>query len=112
MVDVCRLTSQRRIGQRALSDVTRTRVDHDGLALTFEERLTLDDVQQAIKEIRSRDIASLRPVVDEGAIDRLKFAECLPAHLAVEMLESRLTDIEATEKTLAQNDRYDAEAPS
>ena len=95
-----------------LSDCTGTRVEHDGFTLTFEARLTLDEVQRAINEVRLRDIVSLRPRVDEGAIAGLKFAECLPAELAVEMLERRLVDIESTEKTLRQSERYVAKAPS
>jgi ATP-dependent Lhr-like helicase len=81
-------------------------VEHDGFSLTFESRLSLDDIQQAVKEVRSRDVASIRPVIDEDAIEGLKFSECLPNHLAVEMLEQRLSDTESTRKTLEQTERY------
>ena len=91
---------------RALTDATRSRVEHDGFSLTFESRLSLDDIQQAVKEVRSQDVASIRPVIDEDAIEGLKFSECLPDHLAVEMLEQRLSDTESTRKTLEQNERY------
>ena len=91
---------------RALTDATRSRVEHDGFSLTFESRLSLDDIQQAVKEVRSRDVASIRPVIDEDAIEGLKFSECLPNHLAVEMLEQRLSDTESTRKTLEQTERY------
>ena len=91
---------------RALTDATRSRVEHDGFSLTFESRLSLDDIQQAVKEVRSRDVASIRPVIDEDAIEGLKFSECLPDHLAVEMLEQRLSDTESTRKTLEQTERY------
>ena len=88
---------------RALSDATRSRVEHDGFSLTFESRLSLDDIQQAIKEVRSAETP--RPFARSSmkdAIEGLKFSECLPDHLAVEMLERRLVDIEATKKTLEQ----------
>jgi len=57
-------------------------------------------------EVRSQDVASIRPVIDEDAFEGLKFSECLPDHLAVEMLEQRLSDAESTKKTLEQNERY------
>jgi ATP-dependent Lhr-like helicase len=81
-------------------------VEHDGFSLTFESRLSLDAIPQAVKEVRSQDVASIRPFIDEDAIEGLKFSECLPDHLAIEMLEQRLCDVESTKKTLEQNERY------
>jgi ATP-dependent Lhr-like helicase len=91
---------------RAMSEATRSRVGHDGLSLTFESPLALDAIQQAIQEVRSQDVTSLRPSIDEGAIEGLKFSECLPGHLAVAMLEQRFCDAEATAKTLGEHERY------
>jgi ATP-dependent Lhr-like helicase len=91
---------------RVLSDAMRTPVDHDGFCLTFDSRFSLTDVQQAIREIRSQDVASIRPAVNDEAIAGLKFSECLPGELAVEMLEERLSDVEATRKTLDEPERY------
>src|SRR5207248_5055963 len=48
---------------RALSEVTRSRVEHDGFSITLEARLSLDDIRHAVKEVRSQDVASLRPVI-------------------------------------------------
>ena len=50
---------------RALADATQTRVEHEDFSLTFESRFSLDDIQQAVKEVRSQDVASIRPLVDE-----------------------------------------------
>jgi ATP-dependent Lhr-like helicase len=91
---------------RALSGATRSRVEHSGFSLTFESRLSLDAIQQAVKEVRSQDVASFRPLIDQDAIEGLKFSECLPDHLAIEMLEQRLSDTESTKKTLEQEERY------
>ena len=91
---------------RALSEATQSHVDHDGVSLTFASRLPLDEIHKAVKEVRSQDVASIRPFVDEDAVEGLKFSECLPAHLAIEMLEQRLSDTESTKKTLEQNERY------
>ena len=38
---------------RAFADATQSRVEHDGFTLTFESRLSHDDIQQAVKEVRS-----------------------------------------------------------
>ena len=97
---------------RALADATRSRVEHNGFCLTFESRPSLDDVQQAVKEVRSQDVVSIRPVVDQDAIEGLKFSECLPDHLAVEMLERRLSDTDSVRKTLEQYERYVAAVTS
>ena len=45
-------------------------------------------------------------MIDEDAIEGLKFSECLPVHLAIEMLEQRLSDTDSTRKTLEQDERY------
>jgi ATP-dependent Lhr-like helicase len=91
---------------RALAETTQSRVDPDGFSLTFETRLSLDDIQEAIQKVRSDDVASLRPFIDADAVGGLKFSECLPDHLAIAMLEQRLSDAESTRKTLEQNESY------
>jgi ATP-dependent helicase Lhr and Lhr-like helicase len=91
---------------RALAEATHSRVEHDAFSLTFESGLSLDEIQSAVKEIRLKDIASLRPSIDEEAIKGLKFSACLPDHLSIEMLEQRLADTDSTKKTLEENARY------
>ena len=58
------------------------------------------------QEVRSADVTSMRPVIDEDAIGGLKFSECLPEHIAVEMLEHRLSDAAATTRILQQEARF------
>ena len=74
---------------KALTNGTPGRVLHDGFCLTFESGLSLDDIQKAVNELKSQDISTVCPVIDDAAIEGLKFAACLPSHLAVEMLEQR-----------------------
>ena len=90
----------------ALAAATQSRVEHDALTLTFEPRLSLDDIQRAIQTVRSQDAAPLRPLVNEDAIAGLKFSKCLPHHLAIAMLQQRLSDPDATTRILQQNERY------
>ena len=91
---------------RQLAQETKSKVSHDSFTLTFEPAVKLQDVERAIGEIRQRDITDMRPAVDEDAIDGLKFSECLPAQLAIEMLERRLQEPDATRRILEQHVRF------
>jgi ATP-dependent Lhr-like helicase len=90
---------------QALSQETHSKVRHDSFTLTFESAVKLQAVERAIDAIRRQDVAEMRPVVDEGAIEGLKFSECLPVVLAKEMLERRLQDSEATRRVLEERVR-------
>ncbi len=91
---------------QALAQETRSRVSHDSFTLTFESAIKLQDVEQAIGVIRQQDISEMRPIVDESAIDGLKFSECLPVDLATKMLERRLQDQESTQRVLEELVRF------
>ena len=91
---------------RQLAQETRHKVDHDSFTLTFDPSLKLQDVQQAITEIRDRDALDMFPAVDEAAIDGLKFSECLSVALATQMLERRLQDTPSTAKVLQETVRF------
>jgi ATP-dependent Lhr-like helicase len=91
---------------RQLAQQTGNKVSHDSFTLTFSSPVKLQDVEQAIGEIRQRDVADMRPAVDEAAVDGLKFSECLPVEFAIEMLERRLTDIAGTSHVLSSDVKY------
>lgn len=91
---------------RELSRETRTKVSHDSFTLTFESAVKLQDVEQAIEVLRQGDASAMYPCVDEAAIEGLKFSECLPTELAIEMLERRLQDTEATHHVLHEDVRF------
>ncbi len=76
-----------------------TTVDHDSLSLMFANKQPTE-LQTAITELRARAVETLRPAVDEKAIDGLKFSECLPVALAQQMLEARLQDQDALSESL------------
>ncbi|MEZ6051286.1 MAG: DEAD/DEAH box helicase [Planctomycetaceae bacterium] len=90
---------------RELAQETRSRISHDSFTLTFEKAIKLQDVEQAIGVVRQSDVAEMRPIVDEAAIEGLKFSECLPIDLATEMLERRLQDQESTQRVLEEHVR-------
>ena len=83
-----------------------SKVTHDSFTLTFESAVKLQDIERVIGEIRQHDVSAMRPAVDEAAIDGLKFSECLPVELAIEMLERRLQEPEATRRILKEHVRF------
>ena len=78
------------------------RVDHDALAITVEGAEGLSAVEAAVRELGSRDPASMSPGIDEAAVEGLKFSQCLPPELAVATLASRLRDAPAIRAVLCQ----------
>ena len=89
-----------------ISLVTQTRVDHDSFVLIFEPQLELADVEGAVAEIRSREVSDMRPQVDERAIEGLKFSECLPNEMALDLLERRLQEPETARRVLEEPVRF------
>lgn len=76
----------------ALSQATQSKVSHESFGLTFESHLRTNEIEQAIRGLQQRDISELLPAVDERALQSLKFSDCLPAELAVRILQNRLFD--------------------
>lgn len=91
---------------RQLSQTAHCRVDHDSFLLSFESSAKLQDVENAIQLVTQLEIDNMAPEIDDAAIDGLKFAECLPNDLAVEMLERRLQDLAAIQSVLAEPVEY------
>jgi ATP-dependent Lhr-like helicase len=91
---------------RALAVETSSKVSHDSFTLTLESAIKLQDVERAIEAIRQQDVANMRPAVDEAAIDGLKFSECLPIDLAIQMLERRLQEPLPTRQVLDEHVRF------
>lgn len=47
----------------------------------------------------------MAPPVSESAVEGLKFSECLPAELAVRVVQTRLTDVVGTAAALGRRTR-------
>ena len=100
-------------GQRAnhvlaqrLSGLTSSNVKAGNLALEFESRISLDGIEAAMAIVRRGEADGVRPVVDEGVVDGLKFSACLPTDMAMEMLGDRLADVFGAKKVLDQRVRF------
>ena len=91
---------------RQLAQETGGKVSHDSFTLTFDSAVKLPDVEREIAAIRQCDVSAMRAAVDEDAVDGLKFSECLPGDLAIEMLERRLQDPDSTRRILGQRVRF------
>jgi ATP-dependent Lhr-like helicase len=83
-----------------LAQATHSHIRHDSLSVTVEPPVSFNTLKQALAELRTRDVNLLQPVVDERAIEGLKFSECLPHDLALDMLRARLCDPAATSSAL------------
>ncbi|MFV1965975.1 MAG: hypothetical protein ACC628_11160 [Pirellulaceae bacterium] len=75
-----------------LAHITRSRVDHDNFTLTFATHVDTADLERTVDELRTREVAELRPSIDDRAIDGLKFSACLSRDLGMHVLEQRLLD--------------------
>ena len=77
-------------------------VGHDSFVLKFDASETLQDAGAAITAVRKRGASEILPPADESAIDGLKFSQCLPRELALEMLGRRLQETEGLAMILEQ----------
>jgi hypothetical protein len=68
--------------------------------------LTTGDIEAAIEELRRIAPEDLCPEIDEAAVKVLKFSDCLPNHLAGEILQTRLRDTEGVRRLLENPIRY------
>ena len=89
-----------------LSQGTRSVVDHDSFTLTFESHVSPQAIEQALGELCADGVSRMRVAVDDEAIAGLKFSACLPYDLALDMLESRLSDPASIERVLQQPVRF------
>ena len=51
------------------------------------------------------DVSEMIPLIDEAAIEGLKFSECLPLNFALDMLRARLQDPAAVRHALRRRPR-------
>ena len=67
---------------------------------------SVNTIARTLGELRARNVCEMRLAVDEQAIKGLKFSECLPHNLALDMLQMRLGDSQATQRVLEQPARF------
>ncbi len=84
-----------------LSRACGGRVEHDALAIAVEGVEGLAAIEEAVRQLGSRDVSTMEPQVEDAALDGLKFSECLPPELGFLTLSSRLRDETAIGNVLA-----------
>jgi ATP-dependent Lhr-like helicase len=85
-----------------LSRLCQGRVVHDALSVTVEGQEGLPAVEQAVRNLAARPPSTMTPLVEEAAVEGLKFAQCLPRELALTVLATRLRDEPAIRAVLSQ----------
>jgi ATP-dependent Lhr-like helicase len=85
-----------------LSQTTQSAVDHDSFTVTFEPHVSRRTLERALRELRVGDVSRMRVGIDAQAIEGLKFSACLPYELAMDMLQSRLSDPASLQWVLQQ----------
>jgi ATP-dependent Lhr-like helicase len=78
------------------------RVEHDALAIAVEGTEGQTDIVALVQELGKRAPASMTPVVEEDALEGLKFSACLPRELGLAVLAARMQDLPATREVLSQ----------
>jgi ATP-dependent Lhr-like helicase len=89
-----------------LAQVTKSRVMYDSFSITFESQVSANMIEEALHVLETRNVSTMRPAVEEKAINGLKFSQCLPHDLAVRALEARLCNPSAVIYTLSQPARF------
>ena len=95
----------------ALSQATQSKVDFDSFTLQFESHVSTETIDQAIRDLPAHDAAGFLPNIDQAALEGLKFSECLPQDLALDVLRSRLQDTEAAHSALTRPVRFVSQSP-
>ncbi len=85
-----------------LSRLCGGRVDHDAFTVTVEGAESMAAVQEAVRGLAGIDVSAMEPLVEEAALEWLKFSRCLPRELALATLASRLRDEPAVRAVLGQ----------
>lgn len=88
-----------------LSAILQDRCVADDLMIRWATSSDLDAMDQAIRQLKEMDLSEIEPLIDDQAIEGLKFAECLPQHRAIELLQTRLNDRKAVRLTLGKRTR-------
>ena len=85
-----------------LSQAMEHRATYDSFTVTFEAYVSLNTIALALGKLRAHDVNEMSVAIEEHAIAGLKFSECLPRDLALDMLRTRLCDHPAVQYILGQ----------
>jgi len=79
----------------ALQGLVTGPLDADALSIRLPDGLPLEEAERAIATVRAMQPTDVLPNIDPAAVEGLKFFECLPPGMAVDVLRVRLADLPA-----------------
>ncbi|MFN6024125.1 MAG: hypothetical protein ACK49E_08235, partial [Planctomyces sp.] len=68
--------------------------------LTIPAAVTIPEFHAALEQLSGQPGSELLPEISEHLLQTLKFADCLPEHLATGLLQRRIQDVAGIEHTL------------
>ena len=89
-----------------LSAACECQVTFDRFSLQFEPWVQPQQIETALNDLRSADVAQMLPDVDAAAIKGMKFAECLPPLVALRILQARSRSQTAISKIMNESVRF------
>ena len=90
----------------ALSQAIEHPATYDSFTVTFEPYVSLNTIKLALGELCAHDMSEISVAIEEHALAGLKFSECLPRDLALDMLRTRLCDYPSGQYILGQPVRF------
>ncbi len=85
----------------AITGMGVEQVSHDSLSVTMR-CTSAQELTSLLEAVRNLEPMQFRPVVDEQAVEGLKFSECLPETVALRVVEERLADVNAVARVVAE----------
>ena len=85
----------------AITGMGVEQVSHDSLSVTMR-CTSAQELTSVLEAVRNLEPTQLRPVVDERAVEGLKFSECLPEAVALQVVEERLADVDAVARVVTE----------
>jgi ATP-dependent Lhr-like helicase len=82
------------------AQILKHRAIYDSYSVTFQSHLSSTIIEQALHELRARDVKQMYPAIEPQGVVGLKFSKCLPDDIAVQVLQSRLSDPDAVAQIL------------
>jgi ATP-dependent Lhr-like helicase len=89
-----------------LSQAVQCRTTYDSFTVTLASQASLNTIELALGKLRTYDVSHMSAAVAEHALAGLKFSDCLPHDLALDMLRTRLCDHLAVQYTLGKPVRF------
>lgn len=89
----------------SLAQVLQLQLDFNDFKIDIPT-VSMPRIQQALRDLLGRPREAFSPLVDDGAIDGLKFSACVPRDLATKEVQARASDLESLGEFLAEKISY------